>query len=142
MTENKILINQNNRNNNYDDNNDDDIVDDDEMDNDNNNKPSTPIMSYNKAAGLELAAPLVIATSTPNPFTDINTIRYRLDVTSQVNIFVMDATGQVVKVIANKKLSPGNYTETWNAKELPKGVYFVQIAKDGAAKQMIRLVKG
>jgi Domain of unknown function (DUF4331)/Secretion system C-terminal sorting domain len=96
----------------------------------------------NMGAGLSLSAPEVIATVSPNPFTDNSVIRYRLDETAQVNISVYNAEGKVMKVLVDKKLNAGFYTQSWNGSGLTKGTYLVQVTKNGAVKQSIRVVKG
>jgi len=93
-------------------------------------------------AGLAIAAPDVIAAVSPNPFTDNSTIKYRLDEAAQVTISLFNADGKLVKVLVNKRLNAGTYTQNWNGSELTKGAYFIQVNKDGVAKQSIRVVKG
>ena len=92
--------------------------------------------------GLAIAAPEVIATTSPNPIVGSSTIKYRLDVAAKVNIEVYNQEGKMVKVLVDKNLQPGTYTETWNGNGLVKGIYFIQISKDGIAKQNLKIVKG
>ena len=101
-------------------------------------------MSNNRTVyqGLAIAAPEVIATTSPNPIVGSSTIKYRLDVAAKVNIEVYNQEGKVVKVLVDKNLQPGTYTETWNGNGLVKGVYFIQISKNGIAKQNLKVVKG
>jgi Domain of unknown function (DUF4331)/Secretion system C-terminal sorting domain len=96
----------------------------------------------NMESKLSLAAPEVMATVSPNPFVDNSVIKYRLDQTSQVNISVYNAEGKVVKVLVNKKLNAGIYTQNWNGSGLTSGAYLIQVTKNGAVKQSIRVVKG
>jgi hypothetical protein len=97
--------------------------------------------SMNGSAALELAAPEVFVTATPNPVANNNTIRYRLAHPGTVNITVCDASGKQVAVLANKKQDTGMYTLDWNTAKLGKGVYFVNTSINGKAVQTIRLVK-
>ena len=92
--------------------------------------------------GLAIASPEVIATTSPNPIVGSSTIKYRLDVAAKVNIEVYNQEGKMVKVLVDKNLQPGTYTETWNGNGLVKGIYFIQISKDGIAKQNLKIVKG
>ena len=92
--------------------------------------------------GLAIAAPEVIATTSPNPIVGSSTIKYRLDVAAKVNIEVYNQEGKMVKVLVDKNLQPGTYTEIWNGNGLVKGVYFIQISKNGIAKQNLKVVKG
>ena len=115
--------------------------------NDDMNKESTsPMEGMNPNArvyqGLAIAAPELIATSSPNPFIDNSIINYRLDRDAQVNIAVYDVKGNMVKMLVNKRLKAGSYTEKWNGGNLLKGAYFIKVSKDGAVKQNIKVIKG
>ncbi len=96
----------------------------------------------NTGAILSMAAPDVFATVTPNPFVDNSVVKYHLDAAAQVNISLYNADGKLVKVLVSKKLNAGTYTQDWNGSGLTSGVYFIQVSKDGAVKQSIRVVKG
>ena len=114
---------------------------------DNMNKGSTsPMEGMNPNArvyeGLAIAAPELIATSSPNPFIDNSIVSYRLDRDAQVNIAVYDVKGNLVKMLVNKRLKAGTYTEKWNGGNLLNGVYFIKVSKDGAVKQNIKVIKG
>jgi hypothetical protein len=97
--------------------------------------------SFSSAGKLGFSAPEIFATSSPNPVVNNNTIMYKVDATSQVNITVYDASGKLVKVLSNKRQDPGTYHLQWNAGSLTKGAYFISISKNGAVKQTLPLVK-
>jgi hypothetical protein len=106
---------------------------------------SGPNMGENRMVyqgALSIAAPEVMATTSPNPFLSASTVRYRLDAAAQVGIALYDVNGNQVKVIANKYLKAGTYTENWNGDNLVKGIYYIKISKDGEVKQTIKVVKG
>ena len=107
-----------------------------------NPKPTTPMQPGRSNVDIAIAAPEVFAFATPSPFASTNTIKYHLDATSKINIEVYNEEGKMVKVIANKTVQAGTYTENWNGNGLVKGVYFIQISKNGIAKQNLRVVKG
>ncbi|MBC7889558.1 MAG: DUF4331 family protein [Ferruginibacter sp.] len=99
--------------------------------------------SYTKVfEGLALAAPEVMATTSPNPVVESSNIRYRVDDAAQINISLYDVNGRQLKVLVNKTVKPGTYNQTWNGSDLIKGVYFIKVAKDGVVKQSLRVVKG
>lgn len=91
---------------------------------------------------LSIAAPEVIATTSPNPFVDASSITYRLDEAALVTISVVDVKGNQVKILVNKRLQPGSYTQNWNGGNLTKGIYFLNVSKNGVVKQSLRVVKG
>jgi len=68
----------------------------------------------------------------PNPFNNSTIITYQLSSTSRVNITVFNMMGQVVEVLADQKVEPGNYQVTWNGKDfmgrqVASGIYFIQM---------------
>ncbi|MBC7936475.1 MAG: DUF4331 family protein [Rhizobacter sp.] len=91
---------------------------------------------------LAIAAPDMVMNTSPNPFVEKTTVQYQLHTAAQVTIAVFDINGKEVKMLANKKLNAGTYTEDFNAKELSSGTYFIKISKDGKAIQTMRVVKG
>lgn len=101
----------------------------------------TTVNSYVEKSNLGVAAPEVLATATPNPVTNTNTVRYRLDKAADVQVIVNDALGKPVQVLANKRQEAGTYTINWQSQKLAAGTYYITIVKDGAVKQSIRLVK-
>ncbi len=111
-----------------------------------NMKSTSPMDNVNSTgrvfSGLAIAAPEVVATTSPNPFVDNSTVRYRLDEDAQVNISVFDVKGNLVKVLVNKTLRAGTYTQNWNGGNMLKGIYFVKVSKNGVVKQSLRVVKG
>ncbi len=72
----------------------------------------------------------------PNPFNPSTTIKYQipmletLHATSQlqnVQLSVYDVLGREVTTLVNQKQSPGNYTITFDAKNLPSGLYLYKL---------------
>jgi hypothetical protein len=105
-------------------------------------RPNVNIRSnFNDGGKLALTAPEVVATVNPNPFVDNSLVRYRVDEPSVVNISLYSADGKLLKVLVNKKLNAGTYTQNWNGADLRAGSYFIQVNKNGAVKQNIPLVK-
>ncbi len=97
--------------------------------------------NINKGIGSLLAAPEVVMKTSPNPFVEQTTIQYQLKIPAQINITVYDAQGIEVKVLVNKRQAAGSYTERFDATGLGAGVYFIKVAKDGVARQTLRVVK-
>ncbi len=82
-----------------------------------------------------LPAEFFLYQNYPNPFNPSTTITYTipasetLHATSQqlVQLKVYDVLGREVATLVNKKQSPGNYSVTFNAKNLPSGLYFYRL---------------
>ncbi|MBL0358070.1 MAG: DUF4331 family protein [Chitinophagaceae bacterium] len=98
--------------------------------------------SINEGAGLSMTVPDVLATVSPNPFADNSMLRYHLTEAGQVNISLYTADGQLMKVLVNKRLNAGTYTQNWNGGDLRSGSYMINVTKDGVVKQSLRVVKG
>jgi len=64
----------------------------------------------------------------PNPFNPITSITYSMTETGLVELKIFDQLGREVTTLVNEVKSAGEYTATFNATELPSGVYFYQLA--------------
>jgi photosystem II stability/assembly factor-like uncharacterized protein len=63
----------------------------------------------------------------PNPFNPATTFRYSLPAQSKVVVKVFDILGNEIATLLNKEKPSGNHEITWNAANLPSGVYFYRI---------------
>jgi YD repeat-containing protein len=78
----------------------------------------------------------------PNPFNPSTTIGFDLPRDENVRLTIYDALGRLVESLVNSHRSAGRYTVTWDAEELPSGVYFVRIEAGAfTTTQVINLVK-
>ena len=93
------------------------------------------------STSLGLASPEMNLSTYPNPGTNNNTIRYNVNVASQVKIVVYDMQGKLVKVLADKNQEAGVYNVQWDMSKLSSGTYVITAVKDGNVKQTIKVVK-
>ena len=63
----------------------------------------------------------------PNPFNPNTIITYSLPAASNVKLVVYNAIGQIVKVLENSFRETGNYNISFNASDLPSGIYFYKL---------------
>jgi len=78
----------------------------------------------------------------PNPFNPSTTIKYSVTNLSKVILKVYDILGKEKETLVNEEKPSGTYELTWNAANLPGGVYFYQLkAGDFTSTKKILLVK-
>ncbi len=63
----------------------------------------------------------------PNPFNPETNITFRLPKAADVNLTIYNMLGQKVETIVSDRLQAGSYTYSWNAENLPSGVYVYRI---------------
>jgi photosystem II stability/assembly factor-like uncharacterized protein len=84
------------------------------------------------AATLELGA-------YPNPFNAVTQIHYDLDRTGAVRLTIVNLLGQQVATLVDDRRDAGSYTASWNAADVPSGMYFA-VLKAGPAQRIHKLV--
>jgi hypothetical protein len=78
----------------------------------------------------------------PNPFNSTTTIRYDVKQTGVVQLTVFDLLGREVAKLASGPHLAGSYTITWNAADLPSGIYLcVMKGRDFSQTRKVMLVK-
>jgi len=81
----------------------------------------------------------------PNPFNSRTIIKYQVSESVLINLIIFDLTGkEVMRLIDEKKVNPGEYQVTWNGndqtgKEVSSGIY-VYVLKAGKHKQARKMV--
>ena len=77
----------------------------------------------------------------PNPFNPSTTISFSVPQQQQVMLKVFDALGQEVAVIVDRELQAGQYNYTFNAADIPSGIYFYTLTagNNSITKKMILL---
>jgi hypothetical protein len=63
----------------------------------------------------------------PNPFNPVTTIKYTVPHKSFITIKIFNVLGKEITTLVNDEKSPGVYELTWNAGNLPSGVYFYRL---------------
>lgn len=77
----------------------------------------------------------------PNPFNPATTIYYSISKNGLVNLKVYDFLGKEVTELVNEAKEAGNYSITFNASELPSGIYFYTLTSGNfkSTKKLILL---
>jgi hypothetical protein len=90
----------------------------------------------------ELPEKFALERNYPNPFNPSTTISYQLSAVSLVTLKVFDLHGREVAILVNETLPAGRYKLTWDASNMPSGVYFCRLkAGSFSATEKLILVK-
>ncbi len=112
----------------------------------NSAKTNIPVTSNMRSiappsSDMGMATPEVFLSTSPNPSTASNTVRYRVETPGQLRIVVYDTQGRLVTELVNKKHEAGTYSVEWDTRKLTSGSYVITALKDGNKKQAIQLIK-
>ena len=78
----------------------------------------------------------------PNPFNARTTINYSVPNTDYMELSIYDINGQIVKTLINSPQNIGHYNITWDADDIPSGIYFIKLTVNNIVKsQRITLMK-
>jgi hypothetical protein len=110
------------------------------------------IITYGKSVSVkkkENTLPLSFSLNQnyPNPFNPVTTIRYTIHVGTRHDLFlqhiqlnVYDILGSKVATLLNKKQKVGNYEVTFNAENLPSGIYYCRLKSRSFSKTIKMLL--
>jgi hypothetical protein len=74
-----------------------------------------------------LPSRLTLFQNHPNPFNPITQMSFVTGSSSFVTLKVFDVLGREVATLVNEVKPPGMYTATWDASNIPSGVYFYRL---------------
>jgi hypothetical protein len=69
-----------------------------------------------------------ISQNYPNPFNPSTEIRFTLLQPEHVKLVVYDMLGRTVVGLADQQMDAGFHTVTWNASNVPSGVYIYRLS--------------
>ena len=85
------------------------------------------VVTAGEATDPEMPRSFALHGNYPNPFNPTTSIRYDIPRTTDVEIKVHDILGQTIATLGTWHRTPGTYTVTWNAQDMPSGIYFVRM---------------
>ena len=77
----------------------------------------------------------------PNPINSSTTLSYSLAVSSQVDLRIYSANGQLVKTLLSSVQSPGQHELVFSSGELAAGVYYCRLCSEGRSESIKMIVK-
>lgn len=75
----------------------------------------------------------------PNPFNPSSTITFDLPARSEVSLVISNILGEIITTLVDEVRDAGSYKETFNASDLPSGIYFYQL-KAGSFTQTKKMI--
>ena len=81
-----------------------------------NDVPPQPIPSH-----------VQLSQNYPNPFNPITNIEFRTPKGEVISLRIYDVLGREVATLVNSTFEPGSYSISWNADNLPSGVYLYRL---------------
>jgi len=84
----------------------------------------------------------------PNPFNPATTIRFQVPAASQITLTILNALGQKVRTLLDRRLEAGQHQVVWDSRDdigekVASGVYFVRMraAKGSASSEFAQTRK-
>jgi hypothetical protein len=68
-----------------------------------------------------------LAQNYPNPFNPSTTINFSIPQSGRVNLSIFNSVGQEVETMIDREMTAGNHQITFNADNLPSGIYFYKL---------------
>lgn len=84
----------------------------------------------------------LLAKNYPNPFNPSTNIFYTLPTNSRVSIKIYNLLGNLISTVVDEYQSSGNYSYSFDASNLPAGIYFAKITANNNTKILkMQLIK-
>ncbi|MCU0405813.1 MAG: choice-of-anchor B family protein [Ignavibacteriaceae bacterium] len=95
---------------------------------------------YSDEIFVEITSPIdfELEQNFPNPFNPATTIRFSLPANGFVNLSIYNLVGEKVSELVNGELQQGEHNLTFNASELPSGIYIAKLSA-GNFNQSIKM---
>jgi len=105
----------------------------------NSNFDTTSVVSVEEIYGSNIPQEYFLSQNYPNPFNPITTIVFSIPEEGSVSLVIYDVLGNEVATLVDEYKPAGTYEITWNAKNLPSGVYFYHLKTESffQTKKMI-----
>jgi len=66
----------------------------------------------------------------PNPSSGEVKIKYRIAIPVRLSVTVYNIEGEVIDILLDESQQAGEYVLTWQNREFPVGVYYIQITSE------------
>jgi hypothetical protein len=86
-----------------------------------------PTVHSNNIVEVALAGDFALEQNHPNPFNPTTSIRFSVPTTGQTRLDVYDMSGRLVTTLVNGQMTAGSHQATWNATNMPSGMYIYRL---------------
>ncbi len=69
----------------------------------------------------------ILKQNVPNPFRSATSISFQIHKREPVSLRILNSFGETVAILAKGDYPQGTYTFSWNAENLPEGIYFCRM---------------
>ncbi|MCW8960767.1 MAG: T9SS type A sorting domain-containing protein, partial [Ignavibacteriaceae bacterium] len=98
---------------------------------------------YSETISVQVVSPTeyTLSQNYPNPFNPVTTIKYSIPISGLVRLSVVNTVGEEVETLVNEYKTEGTHEVTFNAENLPSGIYFYKLVTGelSLAKKMVLL---
>lgn len=94
-----------------------------------------------RTKNIGLSTPQVMMNAFPSPFSTELNVKYKLSLSGNVKVNLVDITGKVIQTINEGSKSPGEYTARFKQSRLPAGTYFANIQLNDKMIQSVKVTK-
>ncbi|HEY9164597.1 MAG TPA: T9SS type A sorting domain-containing protein [Candidatus Kryptonia bacterium] len=101
--------------------------------------PIDDVITFVNVNHLQVPGEYTLSQNFPNPFNPSTVISYQLPLNGMVALKIYDILGREVETLVNERQTAGNHSVTFNASNLPSGVYFYRL-EAGTFSQTKKLV--
>jgi len=80
-------------------------------------------------------------SSYPNPFNAVTNLQFNIDNPGWATLSILDITGREIARLAESHLTPGTYSTSFDATDLPAGLYYARLSSKTASPSSQYLVR-
>ncbi|MGC9092080.1 MAG: T9SS type A sorting domain-containing protein [Bacteroidota bacterium] len=88
----------------------------------------------------EIPGSFALEQNYPNPFNPSTTISFDVPKQSHLRLAIYDVLGREVKTLVDEEKNPGRYSVTFDASNLPSGVYLYRL-EAGSFSEVRKMVE-
>lgn len=89
---------------------------------------TSPLVSeVTESQSMAIPGTIQLYQNFPNPFNPHTTISYHLPRKCNVTLSIYNSSGQLIETLENENKTSGQYSVTWEAKNVSSGIYFYKL---------------